>query len=40
MIALLHRAKGTTIDELAQTTGWQKHIVRGFISGALRKKLG
>lgn len=40
MIALLQRAKGTTIDELAQTTGWQKHSVHGVMSGVLRKKLG
>jgi len=40
MIALLQRAKGTTIDELSQTTGWQKHSVHGVMSGVLRKKLG
>jgi predicted transcriptional regulator len=40
MIALLQRPKGTTIDELAQTTGWQKHSVHGVMSGVLRKKLG
>lgn len=40
MIALLQRHKGTTIDELAETTGWQRHSVHGVISGVLRKKLG
>lgn len=40
MIALLQRPKGTTIDELAQATGWQKHSVHGVMSGVLRKKLG
>ncbi len=40
MIALLQRAKGTTIDELAQVTGWQRHSVHGVMSGVLRKKLG
>lgn len=40
MIALLQRPKGTTIDELAQVTGWQRHSVHGVMSGALRKKLG
>ena len=40
MIVLLQRANGTTIDELAQTTGWQRHSVHGVMSGVLRKKLG
>jgi len=40
MIALLERPKGTTIDELAEATGWQRHSVHGVISGVLRKKLG
>lgn len=40
MIALLQRAKGTIIDELAQVTGWQRHSVHGVMSGVLRKKLG
>ena len=40
MIALLQCAKGTTIDELVQITGWQKHSVRGVMSGVLRKRLG
>lgn len=40
MIALLQRAKGVTIDELAEVTGWQRHSVYGAMSGVLRKKLG
>lgn len=40
MISLLQRPKGTTIDELAEVTGWQRHSVHGVISGVLRKKLG
>lgn len=40
MIAMLQRAKGTTIDELVQATGWQKHSVRGVMSGVLRRKMG
>lgn len=40
MITLLGRPKGTTIDELAEATGWQRHSVHGVISGVLRKKLG
>lgn len=40
MIALLQRPKGTTINELVQVTGWQRHSVHGVMSGVLRKKLG
>ena len=36
----LRSAKGTTIAALSETTGWQAHSVRGFISGALGKKMG
>jgi hypothetical protein len=28
------------IDEIASAMGWQRHTVRGLISGALKKKLG
>jgi len=40
MIALMQREEGATIEELITATGWQKHSVRGVISGALKKKLG
>ena len=39
MIALLRRAEGATLNELMAITGWQKHSIRGFISGTLKKKL-
>ena len=37
---LLGRREGATIEDLEQATGWQKHSVRGFLAGAVRKKLG
>ena len=39
LVALLRRANGATIIELADATGWQTHSVRGAISAALKKKL-
>jgi hypothetical protein len=32
VIALMKRAKGATLAEIVETTGWQKHTVRGFVS--------
>ena len=40
VIAMLRRAEGATVDEVASATGWQRHTVRGVFSGTLRKKLG
>lgn len=40
VIGLLQRPDGATLDELAKAMGWQRHTVRGLISGALKKKLG
>jgi hypothetical protein len=40
MIDLLKRPEGATVEQIAATTGWQKHTIRGAISGALKKKLG
>ncbi|MFC0218007.1 DUF3489 domain-containing protein [Pseudochelatococcus lubricantis] len=36
----LRLARGVTIAQLAEVTGWQLHSVRGFLSGTVRKKLG
>lgn len=32
VIALMKRAKGVTLAEIIDATGWQKHTVRGFVS--------
>ncbi|MDG9672373.1 DUF3489 domain-containing protein, partial [Hahella sp. CR1] len=40
VIQMLERPEGATIDQLSHATGWQKHTVRGTLSGALKKKLG
>jgi hypothetical protein len=40
VIALLRRPTGATLDELVAATGWQRHTVRGVLSGALKKRLG
>jgi DNA-binding MarR family transcriptional regulator len=40
VIAMLRRAEGATIDEIAAATQWAPHTARGFLSGALKKKLG
>ena len=37
---MLRRREGATVDEVATTTGWQRHTVRGVFSGTLKKKLG
>jgi hypothetical protein len=30
--AMMKRAKGATLAEIVEATGWQKHTVRGFVS--------
>jgi predicted transcriptional regulator len=32
VIALMKRAKGVTLAEIAEAMGWQKHTIRGFVS--------
>jgi hypothetical protein len=40
VVAMLRRPEGATVDEVVSATGWQRHTVRGVISGTLKKKLG
>ena len=40
LIAMLKGPDGATVDQMAKAFGWQKHTVRGVISGVLKKKLG
>ena len=37
VIAMMQRAKGASITEIMSAMGWQRHTVRGFVAGALKK---
>jgi Protein of unknown function (DUF3489) len=39
IVTLLRQPKGATLDVLVKATQWQKHSVRGFLAGTVRKKL-
>jgi len=39
ILELLRRPDGATLKDLMAVTGWQAHSVRGFISGAIVKKM-
>jgi len=39
-IALLGRPEGASLYDLQAATGWQAHSVRGFLSGAVRRRMG
>lgn len=40
LMALLSRPSGASMEQLMETTGWQRHSIRGVVSGVLKKKLG
>jgi hypothetical protein len=40
VIAMLRAEGGATIEEITAATQWAGHTARGFLSGALKKKLG
>ena len=37
VVATLQRKGGATISEIMKTMGWQRHTVRGFMAGAMKK---
>lgn len=40
ILRLLRRSRGASIAELMEASNWQAHSVRGYLSGALKKKQG
>jgi hypothetical protein len=37
VVAMLQRKNGATLTEIMDKMGWQKHTVRGFVAGAMKK---
>jgi len=40
ILGLLRRPDGASLKELMKATGWLAHSVRGFLSGAVAKRMG
>src|SRR5713226_3217365 len=40
VLEMMRRKGGATLAEIMQSTDWQAHTVRGFVSAALGKKMG
>jgi hypothetical protein len=40
VIEMLRRPEGATIAEIVEATSWASHTTRGFLAGAIKKKLG
>jgi Protein of unknown function (DUF3489) len=37
VVAMLQRKNGATLEEIMKAMGWQRHTVRGFMAGAMKK---
>ena len=37
VVAMLERPTGATLQEIMTRMGWQRHTVRGFMAGAMKK---
>ena len=40
VIELLRRPEGATLGQMTEATGWMIHTTRGFLAGAVKKRLG
>jgi hypothetical protein len=40
LLQLLKRPDGASIEDMMQATEWQRHSVRGFMAGKVKKKMG